>query len=467
MNWKETYTLSKCAHSIDYFVSHDWQTGRWQKTLSLLLIFNSLPAAFAAVLVSFVTSGLLLLERLPGGWRTASLLTYAVYFCFLCFWQRMRRALCCSVPLVFVDRLCIAQGDPGLKNQGILGLAGFLNKSKRLLVLWSPNTFTRLWCTFELASFMRNTDRQKSIVLIPVPMASLLWIACGTNLLLAFALQAFFVFEERFTIASGPSGSPFFRGIVALFMLPAILVGLPLQNYLGIRHMTEFLNLKDQLHNFSVRASQCACRTLNHVDPQTGDPMMCDRELVFRTLKRWYTVQDGSEHHLDRFDEVVHTQLTGTVMNAVGTGAPSLRYVLAMLTVPGLGILPQCIHLGRVGIVVDMVNSKEEAFWQWILVAVHLPAVIFWLFWSGMLGWKIGTSLVKRLKIWIVVPLTFFAPSAARRILSRKFYVLEVQTWIEHQCCMLVDSSSVCLQLDISAFFHQGLQFAVKTFWSH
>lgn len=277
----------KCAHSIDYFVSHDWQTGRWQKTLSLLLIFNSLPAAFAAVLVSFVTSGLLLLERLPGGWWTASLLTYGVYFCFLCFWQRMRRALCCSVPLVFVDRLCIAQGDPGLKNQGILGLAGFLNKSKRLLVLWSPNTFTRLWCTFELASFMRNTDRQKSIVFIPVPMASLLWIACGTNLLLAFALQAFFVFEERFTIASGPSGSPFFRGIVALFMLPAILVGLPLQSYLGIRHMTEFLNLEDQLHNFSVRASQCACCTLNHVDPQTGDPMMCDRELVFRTLKRW------------------------------------------------------------------------------------------------------------------------------------------------------------------------------------
>lgn len=120
-----------------------------------------------------------------------------------------------------------------------------------------------------------------------------------------------------------------------------------------------------------------------------------------------YTVQDGSEHHLDRFDEVVHAQLTGTVMNVVGTGAPSLRYVLAVLTVPGLGILPQCIHLGRVGIVVDIVESKEEAFWQWILVAVHLPSVVFFVFWSTMLGWKIGTSLVKRLKIWIVVPLIF------------------------------------------------------------
>lgn len=63
--------------------------------------------------------------------------------------------------------------------------------------------------------------------------------------------------------------------------------------------------------------------------------------------------------------------------------------------------------------------------------------------------------------------LDFFAPSAARRILSRKFYVLEVQIWSDHQCGMLVDSSSVCLQLDISAFFHQGLQFAVNAFWSH
>ena len=170
---------------------------------------------------------------------------------------------------------------------------------------------------------------------------------------------------------------------------------------------------------------------------------------------------------MDRFDEVVHAQLTGTVMNVVGTGAPSLRYVLAVLTVPGLGILPQCIHLGRVGIVVDIVESKEEAFWQWILVAVHLPSVVFFVFWSTMLGmedWHFPCEATKDLDSR---SLDFFAPSAARRILSRKFYVLEVQIWSDHQCGMLVDSSSVCLQLDISAFFHQGLQFAVKAFWSH
>ena len=70
------------------------------------------------------------------------LLGYAALFFFLFFWQRVRDPFLGS-PLVFLDKLCISQTDPVKKEQGILGLGGFLRVSQRLIVLWSPRYFSR------------------------------------------------------------------------------------------------------------------------------------------------------------------------------------------------------------------------------------------------------------------------------------------------------------------------------------
>ena len=43
------------------------------------------------------------------------------------------------------DRLCIAQHDMALKEQGIRGLGCFLSKSRNLTILWSGRYFSRLW----------------------------------------------------------------------------------------------------------------------------------------------------------------------------------------------------------------------------------------------------------------------------------------------------------------------------------
>ena len=42
------------------------------------------------------------------------------------------------------DRLCIAQHDVALKEQGIRGLGSFLAKSQNLTILWSGRYFSRL-----------------------------------------------------------------------------------------------------------------------------------------------------------------------------------------------------------------------------------------------------------------------------------------------------------------------------------
>ena len=63
---------------------------------------------------------------------------------FLLFWQHLRELL--YPQMGFLDRLVVPQ-DPEKKNKCIYGLASFLNKSDKLIVLWSPKYFSRLWCT--------------------------------------------------------------------------------------------------------------------------------------------------------------------------------------------------------------------------------------------------------------------------------------------------------------------------------
>ena len=64
---------------------------------------------------------------------------------FLSFWQHLRELL--YPQMGFLDRLVVPQDDPEKKNKCIYGLASFLNKSDKLIVLWSPKYFSRLWCT--------------------------------------------------------------------------------------------------------------------------------------------------------------------------------------------------------------------------------------------------------------------------------------------------------------------------------
>ena len=45
--------------------------------------------------------------------------------------------------LVFLDKLCIPQDDEQVKEECILGLAGYLKASEKLVILWSERYFQR------------------------------------------------------------------------------------------------------------------------------------------------------------------------------------------------------------------------------------------------------------------------------------------------------------------------------------
>eukprot|EP00439_Symbiodinium_sp_Y106_P000283 s2443_g1.t1 len=118
--------LSRRTAVYDTFLSHDWGTPRWLKFIALVVIFNSRAAAVASAVVSLTVGVLRATGLLPDELWTACNKPRLI---------RKIRDFVLRPQIVFLDKLCIDQHDERLKEKGILGLAGFLDNTKKLTVL--------------------------------------------------------------------------------------------------------------------------------------------------------------------------------------------------------------------------------------------------------------------------------------------------------------------------------------------
>ncbi|CAE8620185.1 unnamed protein product [Polarella glacialis] len=162
----------------DTFISHTWRTSRRAKYAALLYytsLFPAVCAGLAAGILAFAleVNGLLPPFGLIEGYETVEipeplpgslwclLMGGCTFFAILVMWARLldlaestRGAKKVSY---FFDRLCINQNDAELKQVGIDSIGAYLRNSNSMLVLWSPQYFTRLWCCFELAVFLEKS----------------------------------------------------------------------------------------------------------------------------------------------------------------------------------------------------------------------------------------------------------------------------------------------------------------------
>merc|ERR1712232_605934 len=54
----------------------------------------------------------------------------------------------------FLSHICASPVDPTQRTSIVRMFPAFLRHSRRMLVLWSPKYFDRLWCNYECAVFM-------------------------------------------------------------------------------------------------------------------------------------------------------------------------------------------------------------------------------------------------------------------------------------------------------------------------
>ncbi|CAE7682919.1 unnamed protein product [Symbiodinium sp. CCMP2592] len=394
-----SYSLSRTTDTIDCFLSHDWQTSRWKKTVALLVIFNSVPAAVTSVLVSTLASVLLCFDLLPGGWITGGCLGYFSFNLVFFFWQRLRRILCCRRTMVFFDRICIAQHDEHLKQEGILSLAGILAQSRKLVILWSPHYFTRLWCTFELGAFLKDSESEKPVEFLPVSVALQLLLQSAFMTALCLAVHISLYIEEAAAVENSSDAALLF---FLIWVLPAGLGILPVLLHYGLQHLEDVQQLGEQLANFSVRDAGCTCCTVDHCDPATGNQLLCDRELIFRTLKRWYrnSALDSGEkdHHLVRFDALVRERLSSSVLPMVGAGVPPARYRMALYLPLLTAVFPHYLHLGRV-------RLRGWGVEHWFMAYGAFAATALLFFWLCFFCCRFSVKKIRKaVPRWVVIP---------------------------------------------------------------
>jgi len=296
----------------DAFVSHEWGSSGLLKVLTLTMTYNLRAATVATFLGSLLLGVLRVFELLPDDERTVAI-GYAIFFVFICFWQRIRECFC-KPHLMFVDKLCIEQKDAREKTKGILSLAAFLKRSKTLVLLWSPLYFQRLWCTFELVSFLR--EREVGVEVLPVKMVVLI-----AHLNVTWQLL-------RITMKIMNSSEMVATEITSWFTILSLLglVVLPFYHYLGLKIIADISELPQQLKTFQIQEAKCTCCSRNHVDPETGAEIACDRKLVLYTLKKWQTSQD--EDYLQAFNALVRQNLLSIFVDTLeGSFLPLSFYI--------------------------------------------------------------------------------------------------------------------------------------------
>lgn len=331
---------------IDSFISHDWQTGRWAKLAALSFAYNYRAAGIGSVICGAASCYVELNSPSWTRWRSTAGTTAATVdgtyyrpawprwspFAFpvslvflLLYWQVFRRYVRCQDEMVFLDKLCINQTDDDLKRQGILALAGFLRHSTRLHVLWSRRYFTRLWCTYELASWVHLGKSMETVDLLPVARAHLvllLTISLMIVMMIYFFTRVFFEYEEISTI------------VLILVMGPLLLFLTTAITITARNLVCDMRDMPQQLSHFSIRASKCFCCDVNHRHPDTGQVLQCDREIVYATLRDWYGGSSDAADAIDtdvsvlQFDKLVRDGLSREV--AKRAGSKTLRYSYAM-----------------------------------------------------------------------------------------------------------------------------------------
>eukprot|EP00929_Paragymnodinium_shiwhaense_P032432 TRINITY_DN17969_c0_g1_i15.p1 TRINITY_DN17969_c0_g1~~TRINITY_DN17969_c0_g1_i15.p1 ORF type:complete len:487 (+),score=14.75 TRINITY_DN17969_c0_g1_i15:679-2139(+) len=257
--------------------------------------------------------------------RPCVMYTPIVYFGMLFHWQTIRGVLLQRLSLVgktlvFLDKLCINQQDEEAKQQGILGLAAFIKSSNRMVVLWSPTYFTRLWCTYELATWFRFGKKADAIVLLPVSLPK-----CIILSTLSWTCLAEFGRSNGFLKLQEASTALKF----VLIVLTTTGVTLVLQKLQMDVH-----SLGEQLLKFSMVEAECFCCTHDHEHPETHAKLPCDRKLVNNTLEEWYGHAEDvsarqsieSTDYMSCFDEGVRTLLRQRVLSVVSSQMLQLKY---------------------------------------------------------------------------------------------------------------------------------------------
>lgn len=327
------YELSAPTEEIDYFLSHSWRSTRRAKFLTLWVFFR-LPTAtagavaFSALAFVLVATGVLpAMTTSEAQWPDVDpnvisewsmwCQLFSFFGAFLaCLGRRCAEELGIARSAgCFLDKLCIHQTDCSIKVKGIRALGLFVGRSRKFLVLWSPEYFTRLWCCFELASFLQaereasTTGRRYDIIFKPLVL--------GTEVMYTLGVLTMFTTVSRISFPLASSDAPLAVAALVCSVIFAALVMTPgLFTYTRGRAA-----MFQQLQSFSFADAEC-------FDPR-------DRTIITRLLTVWHSEGEDSVAAIAEFERKVredigslaHTQMSDSFPYSIAVQVSTLAAV--------------------------------------------------------------------------------------------------------------------------------------------
>jgi len=282
------YRFSEAHTEIDKFITHSWTSAWWQKYLTLLIhCFGRQAAIIAAcstvLLLVLDIANVLPTVEMPPGEGVAGFFRYpleispwqwvpATVFTVVLFASPFA-ALALPDTVVFFDQVCIHQADKGLKMAGIYSLPGFLNHSRELVVLLSPETLNRLWCLHEIATF--TAAKAKHPTWLPIFTLSMVF---AQNL----ALLPLAILAVARVLAEPDSSFLVTTDFATYAVFLPLLVGFAMMIDLMRKNYRANSDIASKLASF--RVDDAECREAE------------DREYIMQNIEHWY----GSKESFNR-----------------------------------------------------------------------------------------------------------------------------------------------------------------------
>ena len=283
---------SHTVEQIEDFWSYSRHSNWFDTTCMLLLRYNGVPALLAGCISSGFMPWLLRSEPLnrprhcgPADEFCRSkceinivvsmLIGVLVTAAVAILWPTRRR--------VFLDKACIPQDNDVEKREGILNLGYFIENSRKMMVLWEPTYFTRLWCVFELAAYLNlqaDGFRSHQLEVLPVSyarMTALCLLGDVAYVLLSYWLMPMFLDTSKLPAALCEEFSLVAMIIVFMFL------GVAMDSHVKAIH-----SMTRQLNEFSIEDADCFCCSNRHVNPDTKVALDCDRELIQDSVMEWF-----------------------------------------------------------------------------------------------------------------------------------------------------------------------------------
>jgi len=271
----KTRTGSICVNSTDHeksievanvddFISHSWASGRWAKALTLLIHYNG-GAAFGISMIACAMVAVVQLDivgLIPRPCLTellhtsnsytvrsgvaCSIVGPIVFLAVLIYWQDAKSLLSTGHRMLFLDKYCVDQVDFGRQQAAILGIAGFLRHSDQLLVCWTPSYLTRLWCTYEVASWRQLGKQIGSVKIKTVPQTLVICTCVCAQLISEVVLVVIHAFVDLEAI-----------GVLRGALLTLLCIA-PIE--MALRTTSHQRNImQKQLFDFSITQTTCFC----------------------------------------------------------------------------------------------------------------------------------------------------------------------------------------------------------------